>query len=290
MQEPPGFHVRQTILDEQIQTTASLVHGGPRSGRLLRMGALMPLPATCRLLILAAATATVTSAQVAPATDQSHQPLHHAHTSPKPHAAVPEQPPPPPPVPQKAPSMLDEPARPAQIQLNDGKLSVKADNSSLSGILQDISSKTGMTVDGLSRDQRIFGSYGPASPREVLSALLDGLGYNVLMVGSQDGGAPRQLLLTQRTGGLNNSGSPGTFARQNNNNTDNDDDSAQSEDSVIAPPPRPEPPQQDQQQQLPSTAPPGATPAGQQNVRTPQQMLQELQQMRRQQDQSTSPQ
>ena len=63
------------------------------------------------------------------------------------------------------------------------KTLVNADNSALSGILHDISAKTGMTVDGLSRDQRIFGSYGP-SAREVLSALLDGLGYNVMMAGA----------------------------------------------------------------------------------------------------------
>jgi hypothetical protein len=187
-------------------------------------------------------------------------------------------------VPQTASSLLDQPAKPAQVHVDDGKLSVKADNSALSDILHDISSQTGMTVDGLSRDQRVFGSYGPATPREILSALLDGMGYNVMMVGVLDNGAPRQLMLTLRTGGgaAAASGPGGGGGRQmpgvRQNAGDEDDDSAS--DQQDAQPPRPEPnppepaPQQDQQ------TPPAGQPG---QIKTPQQMLQELQQIRQQQ-------
>lgn len=245
-------------------------------------------------------TATITEAQNAPLSQQpgQRQQMHGSTAGVKPSAnisqptaAIPAE------IPQVASSLLDQPARPAQVQLDEGKLSVKADNSTLSDILHNISRKTGMTVDGLSRDQRIFGSYGPAAPREVLASLLDGLGYNVMMVGSLDNGAPRELALTPRKagGGMNNSANhQAEIARQNMNNSsssDDEDDNSDSppveqQDSVPQPPrtePNPQdvnqPPDQQQQQQPPeSPGQPG-------QVKTPQQMLQELQQMRQQQQQ-----
>jgi hypothetical protein len=48
---------------------------------------------------------------------------------------------------------------------------------------------------------RIFGAYGPGQPRDVLSQLLEGSGYNVLMIGDQGQGAPRQIVLTPRRSG-----------------------------------------------------------------------------------------
>ena len=186
---------------------------------------------------------------------------------------------------KSASSLLDQPAKPAQVGLDSGKLSVKADNSALSEILQDISAKTGMSVNGLSGDLRIFGNYGPAAPREVLSALLDGAGYNVLMVGALNNGAPRELSLTPRTatGTSASSNAPTPRMRQEiaNSNSDDEDDTPleQQQDTPI--PPRPE-------ANLPEPTPaPGQQPPGDQGqpgqVRTPQQMLQELQQMRQQQ-------
>ncbi|HYK37392.1 hypothetical protein [Alloacidobacterium sp.] len=177
-------------------------------------------------------------------------------------------------TPQAALSLLDKPAQPAQVQLNAGKLSVKADNSTLSAILHDISAKTGMKIDGLSRDQRIFGNYGPAAPREVLSALLDGVDYNVMMVGELANGAPRELTLTPRTGGAVTGGSPAMQMAQQNSSSDDEDDSVvEQQDNPV--PPRPE-------TMAPETETPHS-PAQSGQVKTPQQMLQELQQMRQQQ-------
>ncbi|QNI34108.1 hypothetical protein H7849_09485 [Alloacidobacterium dinghuense] len=192
----------------------------------------------------------------------------------------------PPPTPIAASSLLEQPAKPAQVGMDAGKLSVKADNSELSEILHNISAQTGMSVDGISRDQRIFGSYGPAAPREVLSALLDGLGYNVMMVGSLDNGAPRELMLTPRTSG---SSAPGNAqaprVRTENTNTSNDDEDESTPEQQDAPiPPRPEAAYPPDGNQSPDQQQPGA-PGQQAPVRTPQQMLQELQQMRQQQQQ-----
>ena len=49
-------------------------------------------------------------------------------------------------------------------------------------------------------DERIFGTYGPGPARDVLSQLLDGSGYNVLMVGDRGAGTPRRIVLTIRSG------------------------------------------------------------------------------------------
>ena len=48
--------------------------------------------------------------------------------------------------------------------------------------------------------QRIFGTYGPGPARDVLSQLLDGTNYDVLMVGDQGQGTPRQVVLTRPRG------------------------------------------------------------------------------------------
>ena len=252
------------------------------------------------LFLLVVATATIAEAQVAPLPQQLQQRMHRPRPSlpesssapglnPTPpitpqQAAVTPLTAPPPAAPLTASSLLDQPAKPAQVHVDDGKVSVKADNSALSDILHDISSKTGMTVDGLSRDLRVFGSYGPASPREVLSALLDGAGYNIMMVGSLDNGAPRQLVLTPRTGAgaaATPGQGPGGGGRQMQgvrpNNGDDDDDSTPDQQDAQPPRPEPNPPETAPQ---PDQTPPAGQPG---QIKTPQQMLQELQQIRQQQ-------
>jgi hypothetical protein len=177
-------------------------------------------------------------------------------------------------TPTTAPSLLDQPAQPAKVSLDAGHLAIQADNSNLSDILRQVSTASGMTVDGLGQDdrgQRIFGSYGPGDPHAVLSALLDGSGYNVMMLGETAAGTPRQLTLTPR-GAAKASNGPNRLAAPVQ-----DDDS---EDEV-----QQQPPQQPDPQPVVTPAPANPTPAPQNGVRTPQQMLQELQQMRQQQQQ-----
>ena len=97
-------------------------------------------------------------------------------------------------------SLSSQAATPPQVTLDHGKLTVDAKNSDLSAILQDLSQKSGMSVDGLSRNTRVFGVYGPGSPRDVLSTLLTGAGYNFVMVGGESGSVPRELVLTAQNG------------------------------------------------------------------------------------------
>lgn len=93
-----------------------------------------------------------------------------------------------------------QPATPATIRFSGGQLQIDARNSSLSQILAKVSSETGLVVDGLSNDERIYGQYGPGSVSSTLTALLNGAGYNYVLVGSE-GQGKMKLLLTQRSGG-----------------------------------------------------------------------------------------
>jgi hypothetical protein len=159
-----------------------------------------------------------------------------------------------------APNLFDQPALPATVTAGNNELTVKADNSSLAQILQQVSSETGMKLDGLGGDERVFGSFGPGAPREVLTGLLNGTSYNVMMVGDLPNGAPRELLLISRTSG---GGSPPASANQNpaqthNPDEDNPDDSGNADDSSSddsAPPMQYTPPSI-----APSTPPPRTTP------------------------------
>jgi len=94
----------------------------------------------------------------------------------------------------------DQPA-PARIVWDSQGLRIEAANSSLSEILTEVSSLTGAQVDGFATDARVYGQYGPGPARDVLSQLLEGTGYNVIMIGDLGQGAPRELVLTTRTAG-----------------------------------------------------------------------------------------
>jgi len=64
--------------------------------------------------------------------------------------------------------------------------------------LKDVSTATGAKVEGLGTDERVFGEFGPGQARDVLSKLLHGSGYNVIMIGDQGQGAPRQIVLSSQ--------------------------------------------------------------------------------------------
>jgi hypothetical protein len=85
------------------------------------------------------------------------------------------------------------------VSLQNGKLTIESNNSDLTQILQDVAHISGMTINGLNGGPRVFGTYGPANSRDVLTALLVGAGYNFMMLGGAGDAAPRELLLTPQT-------------------------------------------------------------------------------------------
>ncbi len=144
---------------------------------------------------------------------------------------------------------------------NGRNLRIAATNSSLQQILRDVSTATGVKVEGEAADERIYGSYGPAPAREVLAKLLDGTGYNVLMVGDKGEGTPRELVLTVRTNSAPKPSAADNPTRQNA------DDEAQED---------PEPPEQTNP--VPHR-PFGVSPAAQPGQgRSPEQIMNEMQQ------------
>ena len=161
------------------------------------------------------------------------------------------------------PSLLQQPAKDAQIVFGNGNLSIHADNSSLAAILHQVASNSGMKIEGLGGDERVFGSFGPGAPRDVLADLLAGTAYNQVLLGDLSNGAPRELILTPTTRGGASAPSPATQA---NANADDANDS-----EAVETPPTPPPP---------SEAPAGSTPQQPPGVRTPQQLFEQLQQLR----------
>jgi hypothetical protein len=159
-----------------------------------------------------------------------------------------------------APSLLQQPAQEAKIVFDQNRLSIHADNSSLAGILRQFASSSGMKVEGLSGDERVFGTFGPGAPRDVIAELLDGTAYNVALIGDLDNGAPRELVLTPSSHGA---AAPAPAPQANS------DDANDQESQDVPPQPPPEVPQS------PTTQTP-ATPG----VRTPQQLFEQLQRMR----------
>jgi hypothetical protein len=159
----------------------------------------------------------------------------------------------PPPTPQWP--INEQPAQPVVTWDSHG-LSIDAANSSLQQILKAVSVATGAKVDGMTGDQRVFGEYGPGPSRDVLSQLLQGAGYNVIMVGDLGQGTPRQILLSVRRAGNENNEANGN---QSNNNDDDSPDNDADDQQPVQPVMRP--------------GFPGGFP------RTPQQMLEERQRM-----------
>jgi hypothetical protein len=170
-----------------------------------------PFPILLAVSLVLFAAAALVRAQTPP--DQTPAPAsppvnklsnHHQRPSPAKQLTVPVQPVPEavtPPVPEtpKWPA-FDKPNL-ASVVWDSHGLSIDASNSSLEQILKDVSAATGAKVDGLTADQRVFGEYGPGQARDVLSQLLQGSGYNVLMIGDQGKGSPKQILLSIRQAG-----------------------------------------------------------------------------------------
>jgi hypothetical protein len=242
----------------------------------------------------ASPNAAVRSSQTSPKPGQpaaqhaAKRPLHGRKAKPAEptQAAVVEPPHPPDPPPPNWP--VNNQAVAPTVDWNGRDLTIAATNSSLEQILRDVSTATGVKVQGIASGtggQRVYGSYGPAPARDVLSQLLEGSGYNVLMVGDQGQGTPRELVLTSKTsnGAVQN---PGADAQAGQSSDDDASDQ----------PEQPEQPEQpDPNQRRPANFPqqmPGQTREQimQQMQMRQLQMQQQQQQQQQQQPEQAPPQ
>jgi len=252
----------------------SAFHMGPCS-KALCSAALLAFAALCALPTVQGQDAAPTKQNI-PATQSVpthptaapvHKPLRHKGKAAK---RAPEPVTPPPVVAQEPPKPdwpVNDPSQPAHVSWDGSKLSVTATNASLSQVLHEVSSATGLKVDGLEngRDQRIFGSFGPAPTRDVLNQLLDGSGYNVIIMGDRGQGNPRELVLAAQSASSKSGGNRPAVNQP------------QEEEPEPEPEPQPEPEPRPQQ----GPPPPGARPA--------QQLLQDLRQQQQQQQPAANP-
>jgi hypothetical protein len=176
------------------------------------------------------------------------------------------------PVPQPAPAQDPAPAQPAQtyaplpttparratVSYTAGQLAVVAANSSLNQILRDISHSANIKITGGVAEERVFGNYGPGTPLEVLTSLLDGTGSNMFLVQGSAGHAS-ELVLTTRTGGP-------TPPNPNASRFDAQDDQPA---PPIAPPPGPQSEPVRDSNSNASAPPPPPPPAGTNSNATP---------------------
>lgn len=232
---------------------------------------------------LAAQTSPAPAAQTPPVpSDAPAQKPAHVRKHSAANRAAPQPTPPPAPVQPPPPNWPANnlPAA-ASVVWNSHGLLVIASNSSLNQILKDVSTDTGAKVEGLDQDERVFGTYGPGPARDVLSQLLDGSGYNVIMVGDQGQGTPRRIVLSGRNGGQ---GQPSPNKSPSATADSDADADQQADQPAEQPQPEPQPP--------PPTQPPNG-PAPGVPVRTPQQIIEEMQQRHlqmQQQQQQQNPQ
>jgi hypothetical protein len=223
----------------------------PRQDRrsLLRLGRSVREPArslvlcTASFLLSSILAAQTNPAQINPTPAPSAAPLHkHAHPHKKPVAATPAPQPSPPPAPV-APPPPNWPANDlpgaASVVFDSRGLLVVASNSSLEQILKEVSLETGVKVEGMDADQRIFGTYGPGPARDVISQLLDGSGYDLLMIGDRGEGTPRRIVLTSRSG-IASAQSTANKAATPPSNEDTDADQSPPEPPAEQEPPQPE--------------------------------------------------
>ncbi|MGB9406093.1 MAG: hypothetical protein WCA89_01085 [Terracidiphilus sp.] len=205
-----------------------------------------------------AAQAPATAAPSASAHKQAHprkRPVAARAQSPTPQAAAATAASPAPEAPMWPAN--DKPT-PASVTWDSHGLRIEAANSSLAQILENVATATGAKVEGFEADQRVFGVYGPGRARDVLSQLLLGSGYNVIMIGEQGQGTPREIVLSSRHTGVVTAVVIAAPA--------SDDDSDTDEQPQPSPPPiqpgitpggPPHIPQQIMQQRQPPQPPPG---------------------------------
>ena len=102
---------------------------------------------------------------------------------------------------------------PALVVYAHGLLTLQADNTSLNQLLLQITRATGMRLVGSSREERVFGSFGPDIPAKILATLLQGTGTNMMIAkGSSPG--PAELILTPQNGPATPSSSQSSEAVQ----------------------------------------------------------------------------
>jgi len=161
------------------------------------------------------------------------------------------------------------------VTYRDGLLSVQALNSNLSSVVTAIRNKTGIEFEGAEGiSERVAIALGPAPEGDVLAAIFAGSKYDFLAIGRADSPTiVQKVILTVK----NKPGAPGEAQAQQPPAANQGEEEEVPEEQPNAGEPQDTP----VQPPVPQPPPQAETPQNQQ-PKTPEQLLQELQEMRRQ--------
>ena len=183
-----------------------------------------------------------------------------------------------PPVP--ATLMNSAPVKPT-VTMEGGLLTIDAPNSTLSDVLNGVRKATGAAIEGASPNERVAVRLGPGNPREVIAALLYGTPYDYVILGAQDRqDVVTRILLTRSSNAGATSGPTAQNAgaqpqpEQQESPEDNPPEGTTSEDTIV------------QGTREGAEQPAEPQPGQNQNqVKTPEQLFQQLQQLEQQKTQ-----
>jgi hypothetical protein len=168
-------------------------------------------------------------------------------------------------------------AVPPQVTFQNNQLSIVAPNSTLADILRAVRKQTGAEIEIPPAPERVVAHLGPGPARSVVAELLNGSRFNYILLGSpSDNAVLARVVLVAKSGpdvtampggaqaGLAQNPPSQQDSSQDMNDSQSADDSSANDDNT------PEPPAAE-----PEQAP---NPPEQNAIKTPQQMLQEMQQ------------
>src|SRR5438067_3377770 len=135
-----------------------------------------------------------------------------------------QQAPPQPQVPTPPPTPAQLPPSPARVSMQNGLLTIDANNATLADVLSGVRRETKAAIDlppGASTE-RVVANLGPGTPQNVLTALLNGSRFDYIILGSQDQpDAVQRVILRAKSGPEPPSGGPPVVAQRAPNNGGN---------------------------------------------------------------------
>ncbi len=226
----------------------------------------------------------------------SHPQKAQAHRKKTVAAAETPQPPPPPLTPEQMPPT------PPRVTYQNGLLTIDAKNSTLSQVLRTVQAQTGASVEmpSSAANERVTMQLGPGRARDVLNTLLNGSKFNYIILGMADnpGGVQKVILTTRQTAPTTVNTAQNNAPGQAQPQYQLPPDEPQDEEMPPAEAEAENPPQSPQAMPMPGRFRPGQVPMPSPDTnpkpapdngnppngrKTPEQMLQELQNMQQQQ-------
>ena len=166
---------------------------------------------------------------------------------------------------------------PPRVTYEQGQLTIIAANSTLGDVLRAVRKSTGAEIDVPDAKERVVTHLGPGPAQEIVAELLNGSRFNYVLLGSpQNAGELTRVVLVARSGGDNGNragqppptGLPGAESAAGQAPEAGDDAEAQPPDET---------PDENADQAAAEQEPPPAQ-LEQPGVKTPQELLQEMQQ------------